>query len=66
MKLIDVSLPLSPALPTYPGNTPFHLEPIQRISDGDEVASGVYELLCLPLAIVGGNGAPARVVLRRA
>ena len=35
MKLIDVSVPLSPALPTYPGNTPFSLEPIQRIAKGD-------------------------------
>jgi arylformamidase len=27
---------------------------------------GVYELLCLPLRIAGGDGAPARAVLRRA
>jgi arylformamidase len=30
-----------------------------------EVEPGVYELLCLPLKIVGSDGAPARVVLRR-
>lgn len=35
MKLIDVSVPLDSALPTYPGNTPFTLEPIQRIANGD-------------------------------
>lgn len=35
MKLIDVSVPLAPGLPTYPGNTPFTLEPIQRIAKGD-------------------------------
>jgi arylformamidase len=35
MKLIDVSVPLDSNLPTYPGNTPFSLEPIQRISKGD-------------------------------
>jgi arylformamidase len=30
------------------------------------VAAGTYELLCLPLSIIGSDGAPARVVLRRA
>jgi len=35
MKLIDVTLRLSPALPTYPGNAPFALEPVKRISAGD-------------------------------
>ncbi len=34
MKLIDVTLRLSPALPTYPGNAPFELEPVKRIADG--------------------------------
>ena len=34
MKLIDVSLPLDSNLPTYPGNTPFSLEPIKRIAAG--------------------------------
>jgi arylformamidase len=35
MKLIDVSVPIDPALPTYPGNTPFSLESIKRIANGD-------------------------------
>jgi arylformamidase len=35
MKLIDVTVPLDSNLPTYPGNTPFTLEPIKRISRGD-------------------------------
>lgn len=35
MKLIDVSVPLDANLPTYPGNTPFSLEPIKRIERGD-------------------------------
>jgi arylformamidase len=35
MKLIDVSVPLDANLPTYPGNTPFALEPVQRIAKGD-------------------------------
>jgi arylformamidase len=35
MKLIDVTVPLDDNLPTYPGNTPFTLEPIKRIARGD-------------------------------
>jgi arylformamidase len=35
MKLIDVSVPLDANLPTYPGNTPFSLEAVQRIARGD-------------------------------
>jgi arylformamidase len=35
MKLIDVSVALDARLPTYPGNTPFSLEPIQSIARGD-------------------------------
>src|SRR5438093_185519 len=34
MKLIDVSVAIDQNLPTYPGNTPFSLEPIQRIAQG--------------------------------
>ena len=30
-----------------------------------DVEPGIYELLCLPLRVVGSDGAPARVVLRR-
>jgi arylformamidase len=30
-----------------------------------DVEPGVYEMFCLPLRIVGADGAPARVVLRR-
>lgn len=30
-----------------------------------EAEAGMYELYCLPLKIVGGDGAPARVILRR-
>ena len=35
MKLIDVTVPLDRALPTYPNNTPFSLEPIKRRARGD-------------------------------
>jgi arylformamidase len=34
MKIIDVSVALDPSLPTYPGNTPFALEPVKRIAAG--------------------------------
>lgn len=30
-----------------------------------DVAPGEYELVCLPLKIIGGDGAPARAVLRK-
>ncbi|HEY1911324.1 MAG TPA: cyclase family protein [Vicinamibacterales bacterium] len=30
-----------------------------------DVEPGVYEMLCLPLRVVGSDGAPARVVLRK-
>lgn len=30
-----------------------------------DVEPGLYEMFCLPLAVVGSDGAPARVVLRR-
>ena len=35
MKFIDITLPLDATLPTYPGNTPFSLEAIHRIAQGD-------------------------------
>lgn len=35
MKLFDVTIPLDENLPVYPGNTPFSLEPIKRLSRGD-------------------------------
>ena len=33
-KLLDVSVPLTRGLATYPGNPPFELQPIKRIADG--------------------------------
>jgi arylformamidase len=32
--------------------------------DLSEVEPGEYDMTCLPLRIVGGEGAPARVILR--
>jgi arylformamidase len=34
MKPIDISVSIDQNLPTYPGNTPFSLEPTQRIAQG--------------------------------
>jgi arylformamidase len=34
MKLIDVSVPLDPQLPSYPGNTPFSIEAVKRLATG--------------------------------
>jgi arylformamidase len=31
----------------------------------EHVEPGEYELVCLPLKIIGGDGAPARAVLRK-
>ena len=33
-KLIDVTVPLSQGLPTFPGNPPFELQAVKRIADG--------------------------------
>lgn len=35
MKLIDISVPIDANLATYPGNTPFSLEAIKRLANGD-------------------------------
>ena len=34
MKVFDVTVPLDASLPTYPGNTPFTLEPVKRMATG--------------------------------
>ena len=31
----------------------------------EKAVAGIYEMYCLPLRIVGSDGAPARVVLRK-
>ncbi len=33
-RLLDVSVPLVAATPTYPGNPPFELQPVKRIAEG--------------------------------
>ena len=35
MRFVDISLPLSPHLPTWPGNTSFQLDPVKRLAKGD-------------------------------
>jgi arylformamidase len=34
-KLLDVSVPLTSGMPTYPGNPEFELQPVTRIASGD-------------------------------
>lgn len=34
MRFVDVSLRLTDGVPTYPGNPPFHLDPVKRIAEG--------------------------------
>ena len=34
-RFLDVSVPLAPGIPTYPGNPPFEFEAIKRIANGD-------------------------------
>jgi arylformamidase len=33
-RFIDVSVPLAPGTPTYPGNPAFELQPVKRLADG--------------------------------
>jgi arylformamidase len=33
-KLLDVSVPLAPGMPVYPGNPAFELDPVKRIAEG--------------------------------
>ncbi len=34
MKILDISLPLSPSLPVWPGNPPFEFHAVQRMAQG--------------------------------
>ena len=66
-RFLDVSVPLAPGIPTYPGNPPFEFDAVKRIANGDSsnVSRMVIASCCLPLRIAGADGAPARVVLKR-
>lgn len=35
MKIYDISVPISPSLPTFPGDPPVQIEPVTRIARGD-------------------------------
>jgi arylformamidase len=43
-RVIDVTHPLSAALPTYPGNAPFELLPVKRMARGDSANVSVMHL----------------------
>jgi arylformamidase len=49
-KIIDVSVPLSPELPTFPGDPPLRIEPTHRIADGED-----YNLTQLTLGTHAGT-----------
>ena len=65
MKLIDVTVPLDFALPTYPTNTPFSLEAIKRTARGDSSNVSTLHMSAHSGTHVGADGVPARVVLRK-
>lgn len=44
MRILDVTHRLSPALPTYPGNAPFVLEPVERLANGDSANVSLLHL----------------------
>ncbi|MGB2717815.1 MAG: hypothetical protein WBC51_26760 [Vicinamibacterales bacterium] len=56
-RLLDVSVPLSTAVPASPGNPAFELHAVKRIAAGVSI---IDEMYCLPLRIAGADGAPAR------
>lgn len=46
MKLYDVTVPVSPALPTHPGDPPVAFMPVQRIAEGDATNVTKLTLSC--------------------
>lgn len=74
--IIDISLPIGPDTPVWPGDPPVIVEPVARVRDGDPADVSRLTLGThtgthvdppahfLP-GIVGGDGAPARAVLIR-
>ena len=71
---VVVSVRLVAGMPFYSDSPEFERQPIRRLSrnvvliegfNRSGVEPGVYGMFCLPPAIVGSNGAPPRVVLKR-
>ena len=63
---MDVSVPLHTGMVHWPDNPPVLLERVLDIEglNLSRIAPGIYELICLPLKIEGGDGAPSRALLR--
>ncbi len=40
MPLLDVSMPLGPGTPSYPGDTPFSRNEQRSLGDGDDLGTG--------------------------
>lgn len=57
MRIYDISLPV------WPGDPPVKGVVIVEGLDLSQVPRGVYDLYCLPLKLVGSDGAPARAIL---
>jgi len=71
---IDVTRTLRAGMVHWPTDRGFQLNVVQcwsgpgtfNLSFGlDDVLPGRYELVALPLKIEGGDGSPARVIVRR-
>jgi arylformamidase len=63
---LDVTVPLEPGMITVDLHCALLSAGIWIVEglDLSAVEPGDYELLCLPLRIVGSDGAPARVLVR--
>jgi arylformamidase len=60
-ELIDITVPLRDGMVLYDGNPGIALEGVNL---GD-VEPGPYRLVCLPLKVVGSDGAPGGALLER-
>ena len=59
MKFIDVTVPLDANLPSYPGNTPFGIEPIYAgLAVSLVVYATAWAARSRPRAIHGGTASP--------
>jgi arylformamidase len=54
--------PFSDVVPTHRALLRAGVIPVEGL-DLSQVIPGVYQLVCLPLKVLGGDGAPARVIL---
>jgi kynurenine formamidase len=75
MTLWDISPPIAPGMPVWPGDTPYAEMRSRRVRrhglstlEGlvlDDVEPGDYKLIALPLKLVNLDAAPVRAAVRR-